>query len=145
MNSGLYNSSFEIQSRVLMIASFMHDEALSEDQLIIFDFIAVYAHEFFPECENIHGENGFMYSEFSARKQLFDIAIRELVKKGFLSVVVKNGFLFRVSPEGNDVISRMECQYSREYRSLLKIVFDRYMNYTEKQLRQMIYAKAVKD
>ncbi len=145
MNSMLYNSNFEIQSRVLMIASSVHGMTLSEEQIIALDFLTIYAHEFFLECVNLHGENGFMYSEFSARKQLFDLAIRELVKKGFLSVVVKHGFLFRISTTGNDVISRMECQYSKAYCNQLEIVLDSYLNCSENELRQLIYSKAVKE
>ncbi len=141
----LYNSKYEIEPRMMLLAISAPDKSFTEDQMVMYDFMTVYAHEFSGQGQNLHGDNGFKYSEFSARKQAVSEAIKALVKNGMLQVVMNNGFQFRATESGINCFSKMESSYALEYTTQLKEILKEYSNYSEGELHKLIRAKALKE
>ena len=145
MKERLYNSKYEIRPRIMLLALHDPDRDYSEDQLVAYDFMTVYSHEFVAEGHSLHGDNGFKYSEFSARKEAVSDAIKALVRLGMLQVDLKNGFRYKATNTGIQYFSRMESSYSREYREQLEMILREYSNYSEDDLQKLIRMKAVKE
>lgn len=145
MKKRLYNSKYEIRPRIMLLASCELGRLFSEDQLIIYDFMTVYAHEFIDDGRNLHGDTGFKYSEFAARKQAIGEAIRALVKNGLLRVEFQNGFEYAATDEGIKCFSGMESSYAIEYREQLDKILKKYSDYGEADLQKLIQMQAIKE
>ena len=145
MKQRLYNSKFEIRPRIMLLASMEPGRLFSEDQLIIYDFMAVYAHEFIDGCRNLHGDNGFKYSEFSARKQAVGDAVRALVRNGLHRVELQDGFRYAATDEGTKCFSGMESSYATEYKEQLGRILDAYSDYAEADLHKLIRMKSINE
>ncbi len=128
-----------------MLASCEPRRLFSEDQLIIYDFMTVYAHEFLDDGQSLHGDNGFKYSEFSARKQAIGEAIKALVRNGLMQVELQDGFRYTATDEGIKCFSRMESSYAVEYREQIDKILKKYSNYSESELQKLIRMKVVKE
>ena len=129
----------------MLLAISAPDKSFTEDQMVMYDFMTVYAREFWEQGQNLHGDNGFKYSEFSARKQAVSEAIKELVRNGMLQVVMNNGFQFQATEAGINCFSKMESSYATEYRKQLKEILNRFSEHREDELHKLIRAKALKE
>lgn len=63
----IYNSGFEIEPRIILIADTYPLSSFTEDLFVAIDFMAVYCGEFVKEAQSLHGDNGFKFSEITAR------------------------------------------------------------------------------
>ncbi len=114
MNSA-FNSSTEIALRVLLTL-YSSDESLSVDELVILDFMTIYAKDFGISTYNLHGENKSKESEFAARRQQVKEAIRFLVTQHYIDVEEsENGFLFGINEKGLALCDAMESEYAVDY------------------------------
>ena len=145
MMDRLYNSKFEIRPRIMLLATYDSGRNFSEDQLIAFDFMTVYSQEFIADGHSLHGDNGFKYSEFSARKEAVSDAIKALVRQGLLKVDLKDGFRYSATDSGIQCYNGMESSYALEYREQLGLILQQYSNYSESELQKLIRMKAIKD
>ena len=78
MTNNAFNSNTEIALRILL-SLYANEESLSVDELVILDFITIYAKDFGGSIYNLHGENKSKESDFAARRQQVKEAIRFLV------------------------------------------------------------------
>lgn len=145
MMDRLYNSKFEIRPRIMLLATYDTGRKFSEDQMIAFDFMTVYSHEFIADGHSLHGDNGFKYSEFSARKEAISDAIKALVRQGLLQVDLKDGFRYSATDSSIQCYARMESNYALEYREQLRLILEQYSDYSESELQKLIRMKAIKD
>ena len=145
MEERLYNSKYEIQPRIMLLTVGASGRFFSEEQLLIYDFMAVYAQEFVIGGQNLHGDNGFKYSEFSVRKQAIEEGVKALVRNGLLKVELQDGFRYAATEEGVRCFSGMESRYAHEYIEQLGKVLEAYSNCSEQQLQKLIRSKAVKE
>lgn len=129
----------------MLLAIYDSGRNFSEDQLIAFDFMTVYSHEFIADGHSLHGDNGFKYSEFSARKEAVSDAIKALVRQGLLKVDLKDGFRYSATDSGIQCYNGMESSYALEYREQLGLILQQYSNYSESELQKLIRMKAIKD
>ena len=79
MNDKVFNTEFEISMRLLLLLTLSKKRKLTFDNLVTADFISNYSKEFGLSHNNLHGENEFSFSEFSARRALSQLAINTLV------------------------------------------------------------------
>lgn len=145
MRERLYNSKYEIRPRIMLLAMCASGRFFSVEQFLIYDFMAVYAHEFIDGGVNLHGENGFKYSEFSARKQAIEEAVKALVRNGLLQVELNDGFKYSVTDDGEKLFSMMESSYACEYTEQIKSVLEAYSKYSEQELQKLIRRKALRE
>jgi len=145
MKQKLYNSKYEIQPRLMLLTSVEPNRLYTEDQLIAYDFMAVYAKEFHEQGQNLHGDNGFKFSEFAARKQAVSESIKALVRLGMLKVELQDGFKYSASEEGIQLYQRMESNYANEYKKQLVMILERYKDSSETDLHKLIRKKSIKE
>ena len=93
----------------------------------------------------MHGDNGFKYSEFSARKEAISDAIKALVRQGLLQVDLKDGFRYSATDSSIQCYARMESNYALEYREQFRLILEQYSDYSESELQKLIRMKAIKD
>lgn len=65
----LYNSKYEIRPRIMLLAAYDPARDFSKDQLITFDFMTVYSHEFVADGHNLHGDNVCLKSVVPNRQE----------------------------------------------------------------------------
>ena len=141
----VFNSKYEIEPRLMLLAVKIPLVPLSEDRFVALDFMTVYSGEFCEETENLHGNSGFKYSEISARKQTVHTAIKNLVLEGLLEVELRDGFEFRPSERGLQYANSFESSYAEKYRMYFSDVYRKYAELSDAELFQIIQSKAVPD
>lgn len=138
----IFNSDFEMQLRILLLLS-QTRRALAKEEIIDLDFITIYSADFGIGTENLHGDNHFKYGEFASRQELAWNAIRQLVVEGSIAVVTSDGFSYKISAEGLKCANSLESAYSMDYRETARQVFQKYSNYSEKDLSSEIDKRAI--
>ncbi len=141
----IYNTGFEIEPRIILIAGYYPGDLFTEDKFVALDFMAVYGHEFVESMQNLHGDNGFKFSEITARRQVVRESIRKLVLKGFLEVSTDNGFKYCISSIGKQYANSFESSYAIQYKKNLADIYQNFSNYDEQRLYSMLRAKAVRE
>ena len=79
MNKSAIGSTFEISLRILLMLDCLSPQHFDEQQISMIDFIAVYAADFGLLDENLHGYSNYRFSEFPARKQPIQAALRRIL------------------------------------------------------------------
>ena len=141
----IYNSGFEIEPRIILIADTYPLSSFTEDLFVAIDFMAVYSGEFIKGAQSLHGDNGFKFSEITARRQSVHEAIKRLVIEGFLVVEIRDGFKYRISDLGKQYAKSFESTYSQQYKNNLLSVSEKYLDYDEAALSGIITEKALAD
>lgn len=115
MTSNAFNSNTEIALRILL-SLYASEESLSVDELVILDFVTIYAKDFGISSYNLHGENKSKESEFAARRQQVKEAIRFLVTQDYIDVEeAETGFLFSINQKGSTLCDVLESNYAADY------------------------------
>jgi hypothetical protein len=135
--NNLFNSTFEMELRILLLLSKV-SEPCSSDRILAYDFIACYSADFQIGDVNLHGINSFKYGEIASRKELVTEAIKALVIKGLIMVDVKDGYYFRIADSGLDYINRFESSYALEYSKSMSFVIDDYGDKNDSELMKLI-------
>lgn len=98
MNDKVFNTEFEISMRLLLVLSLSNNNKFTIDKLVTADFISNYSKEFGLSNSNLHGDNEFSFSEFSARRSLSQQAIKQLVLENLVRVSYSNdGFIYSIT------------------------------------------------
>ena len=77
MSKKVFNTTFEISMRLLLMLSLVDKRGLTLDNLATADFIANYSKEFGLTDSNLHGDNEFSFSEYSTRRSFAQDAIKQ--------------------------------------------------------------------
>lgn len=145
MSKKVFNTTFEISMRLLLMLSLVNKRGLTLDSLATADFIANYSKEFGLADSNLHGDNEFSFSEFSIRRSLAQDAIKQLVLEGMIKVSYsRTGFSYSISERGQAFCNTLTSDYAKEYRLYAKEAIA-YMNLKkEKELLNLISREASK-
>ena len=145
MSKKVFNTTFEISMRLLLMLSLVNKRGLTLDSLATADFIANYSKEFGLADNNLHGDNEFSFSEFSIRRSLAQDAIKQLVLEGMIKVSYsRTGFSYSISERGQAFCNTLTSDYAKEYRLYAKEAIA-YMNLKkEKELLNLISREASK-
>lgn len=143
MTNNAFNSNTEIALRVLL-SLYATEESLSIDELVILDFVTVYAKDFGISTYNLHGENKSKESEFAARRQQVKEAIRFLVTQDYIDVEeAENGFLFSNNQKGTALCDSMESNYAADYSAAAIKAMDYMRSHDLEDLLSSINRKAL--
>ena len=127
MNNLIFNTTFEISIRLLLLLSLVKNKGLTLDGIITADFISNYSKEFGLSDNNLHGDNEFSFSELSARRLSVQNAIKDLVLENMIQVSYsKYGFQYSISDRGQTFCNNLNSDYAYEYK-----------NYAEKAIAYM--------
>lgn len=145
MNKKVFNTTFEISMRLLLMLSLVNKRGLTLDSLVTADFIANYSKEFGLADNNLHGDNEFSFSEFSIRRSLAQDAIKQLVLEGMIEVSYsKTGFSYSISERGQAFCNTLTSDYAKEYRLYAKEAIEYMDSKKEKELLSLISREASK-
>jgi len=115
MMSSVFNTTFEISMRVLMVL-LVDEKPKSADMIAAIDFLAVYGKTFDITENNLHGNNFYKYGEFATRRNMVKKAIRQLLQNDMVDVYEKeDGFYFMANDLGLDFCSSLDSDYAHEY------------------------------
>lgn len=144
MTNNMFNSKTEIALRILLTL-YTSEENLSVDDLVIYDFMTIYAKDFGLTSYNLHGDNNSKESEFAARRQQVKEAIRFLVTQGYVDIEEsERGFLFAASKKGIALCDAMESAYAADYTAAAIKVTEYARHHDLEVLLSTINRKALK-
>ena len=104
MNESTIGSTFEISLRILLMLDCLSPLQLDAQQIGMIDFISVYAADFGLLDENLHGYSNYRFSEFPARKQPIEAALRYLILDGYVHLTsTSNGYEYSITTAGKNV------------------------------------------
>ena len=145
MNNKVFNTTFEISMRLLLVLSLTKKRGLTLDNLATADFITNYSKEFGLSDNNLHGDNEFSFSEFSTRRSLAQDAIKQLVLEGMIEVSYStDGFRYSISERGQAFCNTLTSDYTTEYRLYAKKAIVYMDSKNEKELLNLISREASK-
>lgn len=142
MNEYIFNSSKEVQLRILLLLSLCTDESLSLDRIVYYDFMTCFGIDFEVSDYNLHGDNNFRYSELSSRREMISVALKKLVIKGLVDISSNNGFEYSISKTGSDLVRKLGSLYALEYKKICVEVLLEYTSFTDIELFDYISQKS---
>lgn len=144
MSNKLFNTPFELSLHVVLLL-YVTDTGLTLDRIAAYDFIAIYCEDFGVADRSLNGENGFAFSELSARRNLTKTAIKDLVVDGLVVATDdETGILYSVSDSGRKMSEGFQSEYAERYKELMRLVVEKYGNYSDVQLFNEINRQSTK-
>ncbi|MDK2942241.1 MAG: hypothetical protein PWP56_1754 [Acetobacterium sp.] len=137
-NNGLFNSLFEMELRTLLLLSVDVKNPYAIERIVALDFISCYAADFSLPHGNLHGENNYKYGEISNRRLLVQQAVKALVLKGLVNVVIGRGYLFSISEQGKMFIKKLENTYAKDYKTIAKAAVKKYRKDSDEEVLALI-------
>lgn len=144
MTESVFNSTFEMELRILLLVSAAKKKAFSIDRIISLDFIVCYAGHFQLPYLNPQGDNKYMFSELASRRERIQEAVKSLVVQGLLDVGLENGYVFSITDIGSKYIKKLQSEYAVQYKTIATDAIRRFKDYSDLQLERMINDSAVK-
>lgn len=139
MSNKLFNTPFELSLHVVLLLD-VADTGLTLDRIAAYDFIAIYCEDFGVADRSLNGENGFAFSELSARRNLTKTAIKDLV----IASDDDTGILYSVSESGRKMSEGFQSEYATRYKELMRLVVDKYKDISDVQLFDKINRQSTK-
>ena len=119
--------------------------AITHDRITAYDFIAVYCEDFGIADGSLNGENGFAFSELSAKRNLTKAAIKDLVLDGLVDAIDgEAGILYSISESGRKMSEVFQSEYASRYKELIRLVVEKYKDYSDVQLLNVINRQSIK-
>lgn len=133
-------TEFESSLRILLILNELKNLQLDEKQIVCIDFIAIYAADFELLDENLHGNGLFRFSEFSAKSRLISNSLKKLVLNSAISFSTnKLGFLYFANTSGNNIVNKINDEYSNQYRIALNEIIKKFPSLDVNDMQSEIY------
>ena len=135
----IFNSTFEVSLRLLLLLSTTDGKDMTLDRIAAFDFISIYSRDFGLSDVSLHGDNEFGLSEYASRRSISQKALQELVLDGAVTATSKsNGYCYSITPAGKNVAGKMISQYATEYKKLVKITENRFRGFSDIEVIELI-------
>lgn len=139
----LFNSTFEVSLRALLLLSQTTDVNMTIDRLVAYDFISLYGRHFELADINLHGDNEYGFSELSARRTVMQAALKELVLDGLTKATRrKDGFCYEITDAGATFCQKQTTDYANTYRQLARATHKKFKTMTEVEIMTVISKKA---
>lgn len=126
MDAKLFNSTFEMELRILLLLSESKGSQYTVDRIVALDFITCYSADFSLPYGNLHGVNNYKFGEMSNRRVLTQDAVKQLVTKDFITVAVDKGYYFSISDQGQEYAKKLKSAYAKDYKTIAKAVIKKY-------------------
>jgi len=140
----VFNSTFEVSLRLLLLLSVSGDVGLSVDRIAMYDFVTIYSKYFGLSDRVLHGENEFGFSEIASRRNKTQAALKEMILGGFVQVVRSEaGYKYCLSENGKKVASNMVSEYASAYRKMAEQTVKRFRNNSETEMLDVISKASV--
>lgn len=134
MSNKLFNTPFELSLHVVLLLD-VADAGLTLDRIAAYDFIAIYCEDFGVADKSLNGENGFAFSELSAKRNLTKTALKDLVVDGLvIATDDEAGILYSISESGRKMSKGFQSEYAGRYKELMRLVVKKYGKFSDIQL-----------
>lgn len=134
MSNRLFNTPFELSLHVVLLLD-VANAGITLDRIAAYDFMAIYCEGFGVADKSLNGQNGFAFSELSARRNLIKTAIKNLVVDGLvIATDDEAGILYSASESGRNMSESFQSEYAKRYKELMWLVVEKYGNYSDVQL-----------
>lgn len=144
MTESVFNSTFEIELRILLLLSAARKRAYALERIVALDFITCYAGNFQMPYLNPQGDNQFMFAELASRRERIRDAIKSLVTQGLIDVSLDQGYTFSISDAGNVFVRKLKSEYAVQYKKIAADAIKQFKSYSDLELDRMINDSAVK-
>lgn len=144
MTESVFNSTFEIELRILLLLSAARKRAYAIERIVALDFITCYAGNFQMPYLNPQGDNQFMFAELASRRERIRDAIKSLVTQGLIEVSIDQGYTFSISDAGNGFVRKLKSEYAVQYKKIAADAIKQFKSYSDLELDRMINDSAVK-
>ena len=135
----LFNSTFEVSLRALLLLSVTSDKNMTVDRIISYDFFVIYSQCFGLSDINLHGDNNYGFCELSAHRKSFSEALKILVLDGLAKAIqCSNGFCYTITETGWAFCRTQKTEYANTYRRLAKAACQVYDDFSEVELLAVI-------
>jgi hypothetical protein len=142
--SKLYNTPFEASLRMLLLLESATKQGFSVDMMTGIDFIAIYGKEFDLPLENLHGDNRYKFSEWTARRDLIHKASKHLALDQLIDVnFTKQGFTYSANDNGLKFSKCLSCDYANEYRKAVSLVYPWLTDKSELEVLKVIRKRSI--
>ena len=139
----LFNSTFEVSLRIIMLLSAINGTEVTIDRIVAYDFMSVYGRYFGLSDENLHGDNHYGFSEFSARRTVVRDALKTLVTDGLIKATRRDvGFCYEISASGRKFSKSLNTEYAAEYFRIVKATHNKYKSKSEVDMMTVISKKS---
>ena len=139
----LFNSTFEVSLRALLLLSQTADVNITIDRIVAYDFISLYSRHFDLAEINLHGDNEYGFSELFARRTVMQAALKELVLDGLAKAIRrKDGFCYEITETGVAFCQKQTTDYANTYRRLASATHKKFKTMTEVEIMAVISQKA---
>ena len=144
MTESIFNSSFEIELRVLLLLSAAKKKAFAVERIVALDFIVCYAGNFQMPYLNPQGDNQHMFAELASRRERIKDSIRSLVTQGLIEVSLDQGYVFAISDTGNSFVRKLKSEYAVQYKKIAADAIKQFKTYSDLDLDLTLNDSAVK-
>lgn len=144
MSDRLFNTPFELSLHVVLLLD-VANAGITLDRIAAYDFMAIYCEDFGVADKSLNGQNGFAYSELSARRNLIKTAIKNLVVDGLvIATDDEAGILYSASESGRNMSKSFQSEYAKRYKELMRLVVEKCGNSSDVQLFNEISRQSTK-
>lgn len=120
-------------------------KGITLDRIAAYDFIAIYSEDFGISETSLNGENGFAFSELSARRKLIKTAIKDLVLDRLVTVEDgEKGILYKASDTGKKMSAGLQSEYAAKYKELVSLAIKKYSRLNDIKLLDTINRQSTK-
>lgn len=117
---------------------------LSIDRIAAIDFISIYGKDFDVSDENLHGDNNYRFSEFTAKREITSQALKELVLQQYvIPICNKGGFSYKISNSGRKYCERLNDDYASCFAAIATRTLSKYENQSDRNLVRNINEYAI--
>lgn len=117
MSDAIFNTNLESSLRLAILLD-VAAAPMDIDDICASDFVATYCGYFSKGLISVNGDNRFMFSEYSARRETSEQALKSLVMRGLVSpVVYDQGYAYYITEDGSHFVSELNSDYATEYRN----------------------------
>lgn len=144
MSNKLFNTPFELSLHVILLLA-VAGKGITLDRIAAYDFIAIYSEDFGISETSLNGENGFAFSELSARRKLIKTAIKDLVLDRLVTVEDgEKGILYKASDTGKKMSAGLQSEYAAKYKELVSLAIKKYSRLNDIKLLDTINRQSTK-
>ncbi|EGY1136949.1 hypothetical protein ATS86_000608 [Listeria monocytogenes] len=140
--NNLFNTPFEISIRVLLLLS-AYSQPVTAERIMITDFITTYGKDFGITKNNLNGDNSYRFSEFIARRELVQQAVKKLVLQRLIKPNgSKLGFVYALTDEGSHLVQEFVSSYAEKYLPTAELAAEYLNEKNETEVLKLINERA---
>lgn len=143
MMTEIFNTEFEVSIRLLVLLDTIGLK-VTATRAAFLDFVSTYGKNFGVTSENLHGDNGYSFSEYAARKRIVDSALKSLVLKEYARPLYsRSGFAYKITKAGKLFCEQLNDEYADSYRENVQRAQKYFIKYSDRELMKYINKYAV--